>query len=643
VWRFVAPNAGDWHVVLTPTDGSDPLLYAFLGASCDGACLTPAVDDGIDGDPERLLLSGLAAQATVSIVVDTYDMLAGGGYTLAVSQCVASCVAGECGMDNGCGGTCGCAAGEVCGAFGLCEPEAPQGNTCADPRPLEVGLGGGLSGLGDLTAAGLSDEVQTGSCDLLGAGYPSDGAGTADEIWSFSVPVDGSYTIAVASDVGTDVFYMLFEGPGCADAACVGYVDNGGEDEIDSHDHELLASKTYTLVIDSWRLLSAGPYLIAIDPSCVPQCTEGTCDELDGCGGTCGCGPGEICDVGFCMDNVGDTCLAPYDMVADLAGDISDGGDLSLADVGDDYEVTACALLDGYENDGRGTPDEVFTFEVTEAGSYRIDVLSDTDADVFFALYSGDLCATSSCLGQVDNGNSGEIDSWELTLAPGPYTLLIDTNDVLAAGAYLIDIVPTGGDVACASDLFFSEYVEAGQGNNKALEIYNGTGSPVDLAGYEIWRANNGDTVAAGGKKFPLKADATSASPILAAGATWVICHASADPALRANCDQQAAGTTLLATFNGDDFIGLVKLSPTPTLIDAIGVEGTDPGNNWPVGDASTRDSVLIRKPEILAGTSDWAVSQSEWLTSPASTLAEAITNSDLGFHDFFWQCPLAP
>ena len=34
---------------------------------------------------------------------------------------------------------------------------------------------------------------------------------------------------------------------------------------------------------------------------------------------------------------------------------------------------------------------------------------------------------------------------------------------------------------APAVDLFFSEYIE-GSSNNKALEIYNGTGSAVDLA-----------------------------------------------------------------------------------------------------------------------------------------------------------------
>ncbi|TAE50313.1 MAG: lamin tail domain-containing protein, partial [Bacteroidetes bacterium] len=39
------------------------------------------------------------------------------------------------------------------------------------------------------------------------------------------------------------------------------------------------------------------------------------------------------------------------------------------------------------------------------------------------------------------------------------------------------------------TDLFFSEYLE-GSSNNKAVEVYNPTASPVNLAGYKIYRYN---------------------------------------------------------------------------------------------------------------------------------------------------------
>ena len=45
---------------------------------------------------------------------------------------------------------------------------------------------------------------------------------------------------------------------------------------------------------------------------------------------------------------------------------------------------------------------------------------------------------------------------------------------------------------AAATDLFFSEYAE-GSSNNKAYEIYNGTGATVDLTDYVVQSFNNGD------------------------------------------------------------------------------------------------------------------------------------------------------
>ncbi len=46
------------------------------------------------------------------------------------------------------------------------------------------------------------------------------------------------------------------------------------------------------------------------------------------------------------------------------------------------------------------------------------------------------------------------------------------------------------------TDVFFSEYIE-GSSNNKALEIYNGTGAPVDLAagGYTVQMYFNGSAI----------------------------------------------------------------------------------------------------------------------------------------------------
>ena len=65
---------------------------------------------------------------------------------------------------------------------------------------------------------------------------------------------------------------------------------------------------------------------------------------------------------------------------------------------------------------------------------------------------------------------------------------------LLAALVQLALLVPSAG--AAPSELFFSEYIE-GSSNNKALEIYNGTGAAIDLgtAGYNVQMFFNGNPV----------------------------------------------------------------------------------------------------------------------------------------------------
>jgi predicted extracellular nuclease len=103
--------------------------------------------------------------------------------------------------------------------------------------------------------------------------------------------------------------------------------------------------------------------------------------------------------------------------------------------------------------------------------------------------------------------------------------------------------------VTCGSstDLFLSEYVE-GTSFNKALEIYNGTGAPVNLAqsSYKIAVYFNGNTSA--GTTIAL-------TGTIAAGDVFVLADFRADPAILAQADQ----TTGASLFNGDDAVALVK------------------------------------------------------------------------------------
>jgi predicted extracellular nuclease len=157
---------------------------------------------------------------------------------------------------------------------------------------------------------------------------------------------------------------------------------------------------------------------------------------------------------------------------------------------------------------------------------------------------------------------------------------------VIATAAALIGFVP-GVAAAAPTELFISEYIE-GSSNNKALEIYNGTGAPVDLAlgGYDIQMAFNGN---------PVPSLTIALNGTVAAGDVWVVAQAAAGPAILAQADQtQGSGW-----FNGDDAILLRKAG---VVIDSIGQAGFDPGTEWGTGLTSTADNTLRRKTPIEAG-----------------------------------------
>ena len=159
----------------------------------------------------------------------------------------------------------------------------------------------------------------------------------------------------------------------------------------------------------------------------------------------------------------------------------------------------------------------------------------------------------------------------------------------LALGAVLPFVAPSATRAA-PTELFFSEYIE-GSSNNKALEIYNGTGAAVNLGtdGYNVQMFFNG-SVAAG-----LTINLTGT---VATGDVHVVAQSSADAAILAQADQ----TNGSGWFNGDDAVVLRKGT---TVIDIIGQVGVDPGAEWGTGLTSTADNTLRRKASIMAGDPD--------------------------------------
>ncbi len=137
---------------------------------------------------------------------------------------------------------------------------------------------------------------------------------------------------------------------------------------------------------------------------------------------------------------------------------------------------------------------------------------------------------------------------------------------------------------------FFSEYIE-GSGNNKCLEIYNPTGSPIDLAagGYRIRMYFNGNNAA--GLTINLIG-------IVAPGGTFVICNSGATANFLAFANQ----TNSAGWYNGDD---AVALENNNGVLDVIGQIGVDPGTSWSNFGVSTENQTLRRYGFIAKGDND--------------------------------------
>ncbi len=146
--------------------------------------------------------------------------------------------------------------------------------------------------------------------------------------------------------------------------------------------------------------------------------------------------------------------------------------------------------------------------------------------------------------------------------------------------------------------LFFSEYIE-GASNNRTIEIFNHTGATVNLSDYKIYRYNNGS---------PTPTDSLFMLGTLPADSVFVAGNPSAIASILAQSDTLHT----ITFFNGDDALALVQIS-TNTTLDIIGIIGSDPGINWVVGTGATSEYTLVRKHSIIEGTTNWAVSVTQW------------------------------
>lgn len=135
------------------------------------------------------------------------------------------------------------------------------------------------------------------------------------------------------------------------------------------------------------------------------------------------------------------------------------------------------------------------------------------------------------------------------------------------------------------TDLIISEYVE-GSSANKYLEIYNGTGSAVDLSDYELRLFSNGNTTAN---------EVDELAGMLNDGEVIVYQNSGA------SVFGGPATNSAAVNFNGNDAIGLYKVS-TETFVDIFGVIGENPGSEWNVNGNESQDRTLRRNADVSAG-----------------------------------------
>lgn len=160
---------------------------------------------------------------------------------------------------------------------------------------------------------------------------------------------------------------------------------------------------------------------------------------------------------------------------------------------------------------------------------------------------------------------------------------------------------------AQATNLIISEYVE-GSSYQKAIEIFNGTGAPVDLSTVSLKKQTNG--AGTFGSELIL-------SGTLANNDVYVIVNSTSGGTNLAEQPYVDLATTSQAVnFNGNDAVGLFR---NGVMIDVVGI--VDQVDVWGA------DMTLIRNPNIASPST--VFSFNDWTQHPQNYF------TDLGLHTF--------
>ncbi|MDD4223757.1 MAG: lamin tail domain-containing protein [Candidatus Cloacimonetes bacterium] len=264
-----------------------------------------------------------------------------------------------------------------------------------------------------------------------------------------------------------------------------------------------------------------------------------------------------------------------------------------------------------------GTPSASQTYILSATGAYSSSTL-DLTVDGPFEISSSASGPWSAALSLAYDFN-GSVYVRMNAGAVGYFTgsIMHETTDASPATVNLEGTAtPPAGNFA--SDLFFSEYIE-GSSNNKAIEIFNGTGAAVDLSDYQFENWYNG----------LLTPSIVALTGTLAHGDVYVLANPSSIPEILALADDTPGNVS----FNGDDALALRKIS-TDTIVDIFGCIGEDPGTQWGTEPEWTINKTMVRNSDVTGGvtvnpTTGFPTLTTEW------TFYDIDTITYLGSHVF--------
>ena len=185
------------------------------------------------------------------------------------------------------------------------------------------------------------------------------------------------------------------------------------------------------------------------------------------------------------------------------------------------------------------------------------------------------------------SGTNG-LFSWTNAGPVGVYTMSVYAADNDGADFETFTITVSAGGTA--ANLFISEYIEADSGSEKYIEIFNGTGSSVNMTNYTLLMFVNGSTTPT----------VIALTGTLANNDVFVVANSSATNTPVIDL------TSGSLTFNGNDAIALSNKT-AGGYVDIIGQIGTDPGTGWGTDPITTVNSTIVRKSSISQGDTNGA------------------------------------